>query len=96
MNFQETEYKSYEVVQIATGMFRLKLVYKFKFRHDYAKLLVSLERSKTLRIADGRFSKIYHFVRDNVSECDPDFREELRKEAAAAYRLAVSNLGAAA
>lgn len=96
MNIQETEYKSYEVVQMSTGMFRLKPVYKFKFHQDYAKLLASLERSKTLRIADGRFSKIRRFVLSYVSDCDSVFREELKKEISAAYRLAVSNFGAVA
>jgi hypothetical protein len=92
MNNQETEYKSYESVQMASGMFHLKPVYKDKFHHDYAKLLASLERSKTLRIADGRISKISRFLRNNVSQCDYQFREQLNKDALDVYCLAISNV----
>ena len=41
MNIQETEYKSHELAQMASGMFRLKPVYKDKFHHDFSILLLS-------------------------------------------------------
>lgn len=96
MNIQETEYKSYELVQMASGMFHLKPVYKDKFHQDFSILLRSLQRSKTLRIADGRISKISRFIRNNVSQCDYQFRQQLNKESLDAYCLAVSNFGVSA
>ena len=96
MNIPETEYKSYELAEMASGMFYLKPVYKDKFYQDYAKLLASLERSKTLRIADGRISKISRFIRNSVSQCDYQFRQQLNKESLDAYCLAVSNFGVSA